>query len=157
MFQDISCFLGKKYHIKEKKTYIPEWKWTQRDGCWRISHIYERQWTGINTEIFLLLVETQEKWCSWPRHNQLRPCCWLRVIQPKWFPKVYSFSTTWKSIPNCFPICGVFEGLQFKRKTVRKNIAINDIQRIHLSNVTKKGNKWNNRNTWYPPNLLALF
>ena len=40
----------------------------------------------------------------------------------EWFPKVYSLSTTWKSIPNCFSVCGIPEGLQCKR-TVRRNTA----------------------------------
>lgn len=111
-----------------------------------------------NTELalilsFFIIKNTQEKRHSRPGHD------WDPAADSeshKVVSQVHSLSTTWKSIPKCFTICGIFAGLQFKRNTGRRNIAINDIKCIRLRNVTKKGNKWHNKNTWYPPNLLAL-
>lgn len=57
---------------------------------------------------------------------------------PKWFPKEYSFSTTWKSIPNCFSICGILKGLQLKEKTTGRNIAISDIKYIEKCDQIRK-------------------
>lgn len=110
---------------------------------------------------FLLLVD------RYSRKEVLTARSWLQTAS--WDPAADSESHNQRGFPKHahfpphenlshtgFSICGIFEGLQFKRKTVRRNVAINDIKFIHLRNVTKKGNKWN-RNTWYPPNLWALF
>lgn len=132
------CLLREKKSTKWRQLNRSVWKWTLRDWHWRILHIYAKHWTCINTETVIPRGHSRREvltaGCDCRLHTEtlLLP----RSHTPGQLPKAHSFPATWEPIPNRFSVCGIREGLQFKRKTVRRR-NVSDIKCIHWTNVTK--------------------